>query len=79
MNSLLFVNPIRAGMLEEYKQFLVEITGPRLEEYESMMKRYYHIFYGFIAPARRLLRARLRVFDFLGLSRNFPVLNLGVH
>ncbi len=40
MQSLTFVNPLKSGKLEEYKAFVVEILGPRKEEYFDLLKRY---------------------------------------
>ncbi len=40
MNNLLFTIPLRAGMLNAYKAFVVEITGPRKREYSALLKRY---------------------------------------
>ena len=40
MKSILFVNPLRPGKLEEYKVFAAEITGPRRKEFIDLLKRY---------------------------------------
>ena len=40
MQSLVFVNPLKEGMLETYIAWTKEITGPKKEEYTDLLKRY---------------------------------------
>jgi len=40
MQSLVFVNPLKPGMLETYKAWTKEITGPKKKEYTDLLKRY---------------------------------------
>jgi hypothetical protein len=40
MQSILFVNPLKPGKLNEYKDFMSEITGARKQEYKDLLKRY---------------------------------------
>ncbi|MCB1107959.1 MAG: hypothetical protein KDK76_07690 [Chlamydiia bacterium] len=40
MQTITFINPLKAGRLEAYKTFTEEILGPRREEYSDLMKRY---------------------------------------
>jgi hypothetical protein len=41
MKCFLFINPLRPGKLEEYKEFAAEITGSRRKEYDDLLKRYH--------------------------------------
>jgi len=40
MKTLLFTIPLKPGMLNAYKAFAAEITGPRKKEYSALLKRY---------------------------------------
>jgi len=40
MQTLVFINPLKPGKLNEYKAFSEENTGPRKEEYADLLKRY---------------------------------------
>ncbi len=40
MKNLLFTIPLKPGMLAAYQKFIVEITGPRKQEYRALLKRY---------------------------------------
>lgn len=40
MKSLLFAVFLKPGMLDAYKRFTAEITGPRKLEYKELLKRY---------------------------------------
>ena len=41
MKTIVFVNPLKPGKFEEYKNFAAEITGPRKEEFIDLLKRYH--------------------------------------
>ena len=41
MKTILFINPLKPGKLEEYKVFAAEITGPRRKEFVDLLKRYH--------------------------------------
>lgn len=41
MKTILFINPLKPGKLNEYKKFAAEITGPRRKEFIDMLKRYH--------------------------------------
>lgn len=41
MKTILFVNPLKPGKLNEYKAFSAEITGPRRKEFVDLLKRYH--------------------------------------
>jgi hypothetical protein len=40
MQTLLYINPLKAGKLKEYKAFSAGNIGPRKHEYTDMLKRY---------------------------------------
>lgn len=40
MQTLIYINPLKAGKLKEYKAFSAENTGPRILEYIDLLKRY---------------------------------------
>jgi len=40
VKTLLFATFLKPGMLNAYKQFTAEITGPRKAEYKELLKRY---------------------------------------
>ena len=40
MKSLLFAVFLKPGMLDVYRKFAAEITGPRKREYSELLKRY---------------------------------------
>lgn len=40
MQTLVYINPLKSGKLNEYKAFAAEITGPRKKEYTDLLKRY---------------------------------------
>lgn len=41
MKTILFINPLKPGKLEEYKNFAAEITGPRKKEFIDLLNRYH--------------------------------------
>lgn len=40
MKSVLYIVPLRPGMLKAYQAFGAEITGPRKQEFAALLKRY---------------------------------------
>jgi hypothetical protein len=40
MPTILFINPLKSGKLNEAKAFIAEFTGPRKLEYIDMLHRY---------------------------------------
>jgi hypothetical protein len=40
MQTLVYINPLKAGKLNEYKAFTAENLGPRKKEYIDLLKRY---------------------------------------
>lgn len=41
MKTILFINPLKPGKFDEYKNFAREITGPRKKEFIDLLKRYH--------------------------------------
>ena len=41
MKTILNINPLKPGKLNEYKAFAAEITGPRRKEFVELLKRYH--------------------------------------
>ena len=40
MSTLVYINPLKPGKLEDYQAFTAINTGPRKAEYADMLKRY---------------------------------------
>lgn len=40
MQTLVYINPLKPGKLDEYKAFIREFTGPRKKEYVDLLDRY---------------------------------------
>lgn len=41
MKTIMFINPLKPGKMQDYKNFTIEITGPRRKEFIDLLKRYH--------------------------------------